>query len=56
MTAMAAMARRTRRLKFGMNVLSLAFRDPVFVAKQCATIDVRRMDVCCQAFGIGKTR
>jgi alkanesulfonate monooxygenase SsuD/methylene tetrahydromethanopterin reductase-like flavin-dependent oxidoreductase (luciferase family) len=39
-SVMAALAGRTRRLKFGMNVLSLAQRDPVLVAKQCATIDV----------------
>ena len=40
MTVMAALAGRTRRLKFGMNVVSLALRDPVLLAKQCATIDV----------------
>ena len=39
MSVMAALAGRTHRLKFGVNVLSLAFRDPVLVAKQCATID-----------------
>ena len=33
MTAMAALAGRTRRLKFGMNVVSLALRDPVLLAK-----------------------
>jgi probable F420-dependent oxidoreductase len=53
MTAMAAMAGRTRRLKFGMNVLSLAFRDPVLVAKQCATIDVLSDGRLLPAFGIG---
>src|SRR5262245_16378989 len=31
MTAMAAQAGRTRRIKFGMNVVSLALRDPVLV-------------------------
>src|SRR5882672_6761259 len=40
MTTMAALAGRTRRMRFGMNVVSLAFRDPVLLAKQCATIDV----------------
>ena len=40
MAVMAALAGRTRRIKFGMNVVSLALRDPVLVAKQCATIDV----------------
>jgi probable F420-dependent oxidoreductase len=53
MTAMAALAGRTRRLKFGVNVLSLAFRDPVLVAKQCATIDVLSEGRLLPAFGIG---
>ena len=39
MSVMAALAGRTRRLKFGVNVLSLAMRDAVLVARQCATID-----------------
>jgi probable F420-dependent oxidoreductase len=50
---MAALAGRTRRLKFGMNVLSLAQRDPVLVAKQCATIDVLSEGRLLPAFGIG---
>ncbi|MGO8919289.1 MAG: LLM class flavin-dependent oxidoreductase [Stellaceae bacterium] len=53
MTAMAALAGRTERLKFGMNVLSLALRDPVLVAKQCATIDVLSQGRLLPAFGIG---
>src|SRR5690606_40978285 len=36
---MAALAGRTRRLKFGMNALSVTFRDPLVLAKECATID-----------------
>ncbi|MEI6666454.1 MAG: LLM class flavin-dependent oxidoreductase, partial [Chloroflexota bacterium] len=39
LTALAALAGGTKRLKFGMNVLVLPFRDPIVVAKQCATID-----------------
>ncbi len=39
MSAMAALAGRTRRMKFGMNVASLGLRDPLLTAKQCATID-----------------
>jgi alkanesulfonate monooxygenase SsuD/methylene tetrahydromethanopterin reductase-like flavin-dependent oxidoreductase (luciferase family) len=35
MSVMAALAGRTRRLKFGVNVLSLAMRDAVLVARQC---------------------
>jgi probable F420-dependent oxidoreductase len=53
MTTMAALAGRTRRIKFGMNVVSLAFRDPVLLAKQCATIDVLSDGRLLPAFGIG---
>ena len=53
MTAMAALAGRTERLKFGMNVVSLAMRDPVLVAKQCATIDVLSQGRLLPAFGVG---
>src|SRR5215470_5123199 len=53
MTTMAALAERTRRLKFGMNVVSLAFRDPVLLAKQCATIDVLSEGRLLPAFGVG---
>lgn len=51
--AMAALAGRTRRMKFGFNVLSLALRDPILVAKQCATIDVLSQGRLLPAFGIG---
>ena len=50
---MAALAGRTRRLRFGMNVVSLALRDPVLLAKQCATIDVLSEGRLLPAFGIG---
>ncbi len=40
MTTLAAVAGRTRRIKFGVNVVSVAMREPVLLAKQCATIDV----------------
>jgi probable F420-dependent oxidoreductase len=53
MTAMAALAGRTRRMRFGMNVVSLAFRDPVLLAKQCATIDMLSDGRLLPAFGIG---
>ena len=53
MSAMAAIAGRTRRLKFGINVVSLALRDPVLLAKQCATIDVLSQGRLLPAFGIG---
>ncbi|MGE3917598.1 MAG: LLM class flavin-dependent oxidoreductase [Hyphomicrobiaceae bacterium] len=53
MTAIAAVAGRTKRLKFGMNVVSLALRDPILVAKQCATIDVLSEGRLLPAFGVG---
>ena len=53
MTALAAMAGRTRRIKLGVNVLSLALRDPVLVAKQCATVDVLSEGRLLPGFGIG---
>ena len=56
MSVMAALAGRTRRLKFGVNVVSLALRDPVLVAKQCATIDVLSNGRLLPAFGIGSPR
>jgi len=39
MATMAALAGATRRIKFGMNALVVSFRDPLVIAKQCATID-----------------
>jgi probable F420-dependent oxidoreductase len=40
-------------MRFGMNVVSLALRDPVLLAKQCATIDVLSEGRLLPAFGIG---
>ena len=56
MSMLAALSGRTKRLKFGMNVISLAFRDPVLVAKQCATIDFLSDGRLLPAFGIGNPR
>ena len=53
MSVMAALAGRTRRLKFGMNVLSVAFREPLVIAKACATIDFLSDGRLLPAFGIG---
>jgi probable F420-dependent oxidoreductase len=50
---MAALAGRTRRLKFGMSVTVVAFRDPLVLAKQCATIDHLSGGRLLPAFGIG---
>ncbi len=53
MSAMAALAGRTRRMKFGMNVASLGLRDPLLTAKQCATIDYLSNGRLLPAFGVG---
>jgi probable F420-dependent oxidoreductase len=56
MTALAAIAGRTQRIKFGVNVVSVAMRDPVLLAKQCATIDVLSQGRLLPGFGIGSPR
>jgi probable F420-dependent oxidoreductase len=56
MTTLAAVAGRTRRLKFGVNVVSVALREPVLLAKQCATIDVLSEGRLLPGFGIGSPR
>lgn len=56
MSVMAALAGGTKRLKFGMNVASLGLRDPVLMAKACATIDVLSDGRLLPAFGIGSAR
>jgi len=53
MSVMAALAGATQRLKFGMNVLALGFRDPLLVARECATIDYLSSGRLLPAFGIG---
>ncbi len=56
MTALAAIAGRTRRIKFGINVVSVAMREPLLLAKQCATIDVLSNGRLLPGFGIGSPR
>ncbi len=53
MTAMAAVAGRTKRLKFGMNAIVLPFRDPLILAKECATLDYLSGGRLLPAFGVG---
>lgn len=52
-SVMAALAGRTRRMRFGMNVASLGLRHPVLTARACATIDVLSEGRLLPAFGIG---
>ncbi|MEM7221024.1 MAG: LLM class flavin-dependent oxidoreductase [Pseudomonadota bacterium] len=56
LSTMAALAGRTKRLKFGMNVASLGWRDPVLTAKTCATIDFLSDGRMLPAFGVGSAR
>ena len=56
LSVMAALAGRTRNIKFGMNVASLGLRDPVITAKACATIDVLSNGRLLPAFGVGSAR
>lgn len=53
LAAMAAVAGRTRRLKFGTSVLVLPGRNPVLLAKELATIDVLSNGRLVPAFGLG---
>ena len=53
MTTMAALAGATERLKFGMSVVVIPFRDPLVLAKECATIDYLSNGRFLPAFGVG---
>jgi probable F420-dependent oxidoreductase len=53
MSTMAALAGATRRLKFGMNVAVVTFRDPLVLAKECATVDFLSGGRLLPAFGVG---
>lgn len=52
-STMAALAGATSRLKFGMSVTVVTFRDPLVLAKQCATIDFLSGGRLLPAFGVG---
>ena len=53
MTVFGALAGRTRRLKFGMNATVLPLRDPLILAKECATVDYLSNGRLLPAFGVG---
>lgn len=53
MTTLAMIAGRTRRLKFGMNAIVLPFRDPLILAKECATLDFLSDGRLLPAWGVG---
>ncbi len=56
MSVMAALAGATIRIKFGMNVATAGLRDPLLLAKQCATIDFLSQGRLLPMFGIGNIR
>jgi probable F420-dependent oxidoreductase len=53
MTTMAAIAARTRRLKFGPSVLIAPFRSPVVMAREIAMIDYLSQGRMLPAVGVG---
>jgi probable F420-dependent oxidoreductase len=53
LAAMAALAGATERIKFGMNAVVAALRDPLVLAKQCATIDFLSGGRLLPVFGVG---
>ncbi len=56
MSTMAALAGATERIKFGMNAVVVGFRDPLVLAKQCATIDYLSGGRLLPVFGVGGER
>ena len=53
LASMAAVAGRTRRLKFGPSVMVLPGRNPILLAKELATIDLLSGGRLVTAFGLG---
>lgn len=53
LTAFAAIAGRTERIKFGMNAIVLPLRDPLVLAKECATVDYLSGGRLLPCFGVG---
>ncbi len=56
MTTFGVIAGRTKRLKFGMNAIVLPFRDPLVLAKECATLDYLSGGRLLPTFGVGSDR
>ncbi|MCC6222533.1 MAG: TIGR03619 family F420-dependent LLM class oxidoreductase [Thermoleophilia bacterium] len=53
LTFLAAVAGRTERIRIGADVIVIPFRDPLVLAKQCATIDVLSGGRFQAGFGVG---
>lgn len=50
---LAALATATKRLRFGMNAIVVSHRDPLIIAKECATIDYLAPGRLLPVFGVG---
>ena len=53
LSALASLAGCTERIKFGMNAIVAPLRDPLVLAKQCATIDFLSNGRLLPMFGVG---
>jgi len=53
LATMATLAGATSRIKFGMNAVVASLRDPLLLAKQCATIDFLSGGRLLPVFGVG---
>ncbi len=53
MTTFGVIAGRTERLKFGMNAIVLPIRDPLILAKECASLDYLSGGRLLPVFGVG---
>jgi len=53
MAVMASLAGATSRIKFGMNAVVVPYRDPLVLAKECATIDFLSGGRLLPVFGVG---
>ena len=53
LSVMATLAGATERMKFGMNAVVVTLRDPLLLAKQCATIDWLSNGRLLPVFGVG---
>lgn len=53
LSALASLAGCTERIKFGMNAIVAPLRDPLVLAKQCATIDYLSNGRLLPMFGVG---
>ncbi len=56
MAAIGMALGRTRRLKAGMNAVVIPFRDPLVLAKECATLDYLSGGRLLPVFGVGDER